>query len=393
MPFACASPSKKQLATLASLAGHPRINTISRDFPCIKSGLLMKYEYEYLKKGHILKLIFNQPLTELECGRIIYAIRKRLKRATQHYNQPKNSLARKINDVLYKLRFSNIFGYTKIYRNKKLITRHVSNYGVNDVCPGSYSYDDDDDCECSLALRKGIRPTGKILRFLSRKQAQDEKFAKRQKEIQGLISLAETLYDLHRQNHLLFNGICPTLPEKVEYICKLIKLYCEKYTTRMGDENSLISVIAFYIKVLDNNIAAIPIRERQLLLQPFNHVPFNNVYNVLGRSVGSVVQYLFTTKYINNEAPNILVALENTRCRVGWERMCNACDAFWKNTSMCQRSYGSQKCRWNCWTSNNYCMCDNTSERPGTNTPCQKWTYTPPAPRKAYDYDDNDDYY
>jgi hypothetical protein len=205
MPAASASLSKKQKrqqGILARLARHPRIYSMSTDLSCVKSGLSIKYDYEYHKKGSgsIMKLAFNQPISEFECGRVIHAIRKRLKRATQRYNQPKFILARKIKDMLYKLRFSNFFGHNVIYKNREAITCHLPQYRFqNGMCPGIDYYGDK--CECSLVLHKDIKPTGKILRFLARHQARDEKYAKRQKEIRGLISLAEALYDLHRQNY------------------------------------------------------------------------------------------------------------------------------------------------------------------------------------------------
>jgi hypothetical protein len=392
MPAAASVPptkkQKRQQGILARLAWHPRIYDISTDLSCVKSGLSIKYDYDYRKRGSvsIMKLAFNQPVSEFECGRVIHAIRKRLKRAAHRNNQPKSVLARKIKDMLYKLRFGNFFGNNQIYKNRKAITRHSSPFDIkNDKCPGRY---DDEDCECSLVLLKDIKPTGKILRFLSRHQARDEKYAKRQKEIRGLISLADALYDLHRQNYHLWDVICPTLSEKVEYTCKLIKLYNETDTRDSYYEHRILPVIGFYIKVLDKQIAALTMQQRGLLLKPFND---DKKCAVQHKSVHSTLKYLFTMVHINNEAPNILAALENTRCIPAKDIICNACDAFWKNTLLCK--YKNYSMCYNSPWYRNYCMCPNTESRPGTDALCQNWIYTPPAPRRACYSDDSEDYF
>lgn len=351
---------------------------ISLDFDHIKQGLKGTYNYT------TNTLDFNKFLNPVECKRVIHSIRKRIKRCNQKNQSPRAIRFAKIKELLGNLNSGGLNEYRRrlIIGNGKKITchacAHCSFYHNKMYCQ---MFDDDDDCNCNecgciMVLADHVRPNHKIYRFIYRLWQRESAYKSRRTEIRGIISLAENIYDLHRQSLDLYLKAYPTIDLRVDYIIQLICVINETcMDTYLKTPHPLNDVVAFYIKILDKDITTLSAIQRKHLLKPFLN---DKVVNC--RSILNTFQNLFTTKHMNNEAPNILATL-HTRCVLA----CGNCVAFWKNTSLCVKP---GKCP-NALRDSGRCHCPNTSERLGSKL-CCRWIYQPPKPETFCECSDDD---
>ena len=312
-------------------------------------------------------LVFNQPINRVEENRIIHAIKKRMKRYNHREKKPNNIKRENCNRLLGHLSFDCINNHNLVRMGEKQITYHMTVYYEPDHNDATCNMNGEDTSGCFMMLRAKVPPNHKVQRLLSRMWSREQKKKNQHEEIGETTELAETTYDLHRQNPAMFSLSCPTIESKVAYIVGLIELYNAFHFPPWEYKHPLPPIICFYVKLLDKEIEHLSTSLCRQLLAPFKNATLTNC-----KSVNLTLQYLFTTADMNNEAPHVQAAM-HTRCSRG-RQVCENCNDFWHNTSMCARPGNCPRA----YHDVSRCFCPDTEERPGTEKLCANWSYQQP---------------
>ena len=302
---------------------------------------------------------FNYPLNLIEQRLVI----RKMQRQIKH-----RRLLAEINELLYSLSASDVpKSIRRVIFGQKTITYHeCSSCKPNhneDICrfhedtvwnPIDQCNDDVPACGCTMVLKPEIKPTQQIIDELRKLCKIRNEYISTQKKINDKIQQANTLY--YRDVDCSFRLEYPTIEKRIRYIAQLIAIIRDTHP-RYKEVHPLTEIAVFYIKKLEEKITQIPHNQRRALLLRFLNTEINEH---TWRSMYSVFKHLLTSKYMNNEAQQIIHALgSKARCR-----QCDNCKTFWDNMNRC-----------NC-TTMLHLLCKLSQE--DTTPLCVDWTFRNP---------------